>query len=127
VKYFISPPEPPENWRIDPEQFRAQLRARWPEIQISDASEPEDDHVMEWQLQMSQGPVEGALTRDGEAVILEGDLRDCATLAAWFRTTVPGGQALLFYDEGFGVDAALPPGIGADEIARPFLSAGDET
>ena len=77
IAYFISAPERSESWSVDAVQLKAQLRARWPEVQFSDDLVARDFHPMEWQLRMADGSVEGAPTRDGQALILTGHVRDC--------------------------------------------------
>ncbi|HLK94026.1 MAG TPA: hypothetical protein VKZ18_29300 [Polyangia bacterium] len=121
ISYFISPAEHSDRWSVDPVQLRAQISAHWPEARFAAELLDETRHAIEWQLQMSEGPVEGALNRKGRGVILRGDVCDCATVAAWFRTTVPDWQELLFYDDGYNVHVSLRPGITAEEVARPFL------
>lgn len=122
MSYFISPPEESPTWSIDLNGFVARIRDRWPEAQVQRIESPESYHAVESEVEMAHGPMSLALSRDGQAVILEGDIEDCAELALWVRQMVPEEQPLLFYDEGFGADVSLTMRTSKEEIVRPFLA-----
>ena len=71
---------------------------------------------------MEHGSLSLALSRDGQAVVLEGDIEDCAEVALWLRHIVPEDQPLLFYDEGYGAEVSLMTRTSKEEIVRPFLA-----
>ena len=64
----------------------------------------------------------GEVDRNGTSLVLDGDLHDCAEVAAWFREIVPDVQPLIFFDEGYTAQVDLHRGMTPDEIAAPFLA-----
>src|SRR5215472_14509343 len=99
MSYFISPPDD-TNWKMRPDDFKNHLLAMWPNVLIRDLPTSEAFSFM-WNICMRAGEVEGQFFQDGEGVVLDGDLGDCAAFAVWFRSLVPPKQKLWFYDEPF--------------------------
>ena len=66
----------------------------------------------------------GYLQRDGQSVVVYGDIPEAALVAAWFREQVPPEQELIFYDDGYTFDVPLRPGATAAEIEAAALAAG---
>jgi hypothetical protein len=119
--YIVSPAEKPETWSMPNDAFVTDLRRRWPDVEVTPVEDPSRFHGIEWRIQVGERKVEGALSRDGRALILEGDIEDVADIAVWFRSLVPEGQPLLFYDEGYNVDVPLSQKTEASEIVRAFV------
>ena len=63
----------------------------------------------------------GALNRDGQAIVLEGEIRAIALIALWVRSVVPAQQPLILYDEGYNADIEIRVGATVDELIAPFL------
>jgi hypothetical protein len=102
--------------------FVADFFRCWPEAVVTPVDDPSRFHGIEWRIQTGKGEVEGALSRDGRVLILEGDIEDVAQVAIWFRSLVPAPQPLLFYDEGYNVDVALGPETKAEDVVTAFLA-----
>ena len=122
LTYLVSPPEKSSTWSIDVNHFVDQIRSRWPDAQVRRIESPETFHAMEAEVAMERGPLSVALSRDGQAVILGGDIEDCAEVALWVRQIVPEDQPLLFYDEGYGADVSLTTRTSKDEIVERFVA-----
>ena len=103
------------------EVLAASLRRRWPDAVITPSEDPADFHALEWRVQSGAREVEGALSRDGCALILEGHIEDVADIAIWFRSLVPAVQPLLFYDEGYSADVPLSAETTTGDLIKPFL------
>ena len=70
-----------------------------------------------------ENPPRGELMGDGQAVGLEGGLRESAEVAAWIRDLVPSEQELIFYDQGYHFHVPLTDGKTPDEIVAAAASA----
>jgi hypothetical protein len=121
MKYFVSPAEKSATWSISADRLASALRNRCPGTRITTTADGEF-HALEWVSDMAHGPLEGALNRDGQALILDGAIEDCAEVALWFRALVPEEQPLLFYDEAFNEDVELRSAMHVDELINPFLA-----
>lgn len=115
--FLISPVVEPE-WAEDPSAFGSSLRERWPEAQIREM--PDDSTMV---LAFEVAGASGALDREGNALIIEGDLEVAAEVAAWWRTRVPAGVPLVFYDEAYAADVPVDPGARAHAIAAAYAAA----
>jgi hypothetical protein len=117
---LVCPPEKPVSWAIEPAEFSQEIQRRWPGAAVS--ASPGEWRAMEWTAATPRGECQFALTRQGQALLLEGDIEDCAEVALWFRSLVPSDITLLFYDEAFNADVSLHSTTTVDEIIRPFLA-----
>lgn len=120
MSYFISPPEKTD-WRIGTDVLAKGLLTQWPDAQVEIITNPQSLHAIAWTLQIGEWRLDGTLTKDGNVVHLDGDVRACATFALWFRTKVPTEQDLLFYDEGYSADVPLQVETTKDDLVAPFL------
>ena len=80
--YFVSPPDE-TNWHIDPDDFAARPRARWPDAQVRKVTNPMRTDTVDFVIHV------GHLDQRGQAVVIEGSPRAAAEVAAWFRRQVP--------------------------------------
>ncbi len=118
--YLISPPEQTD-LHIDPAHLAETLRIRWLDAEVRSPSVQDISRSLEWELQMNGRVLMGALARAGDAVYLDGDVRDCAIFAQWFRTQIPSRYNLVFYDEAYTADIELHDTTSKESIAEPFL------
>ncbi|HYR62989.1 MAG TPA: hypothetical protein VET24_10230 [Actinomycetota bacterium] len=119
--YFVSPPAETD-WHIDPEDFAARLRARWPDAEVRRVSNPMRTDTLDFVLHDVGGErVDGHLDEHSRAVVLEGSPRAAAEVAAWFRTQVPPSQPLIFFDEGYTASVDLTQGLDPSELVAPFV------
>ena len=136
IKHFVSPPER-TNWRMDPGVLVRALRARWPEEELDLDEGPFEDaenRLLEWRIvpgmegdteENTEGPLEGALSREADTVILAGGLRECARFAVWVRQElVSEEQPLVFYDDAFVYSAELAKGMDEDALLTAFSGSG---
>jgi len=119
MKYFVSPAEKSAIWSTSPNRVASALLNRWPLARITTTADGEF-HALEWEIDMAHGSLKGALNRDGQALILDGAIEDCAEVALWFRALVPDEQPLLFYDEAFNEDVELRSAMRVDELINAF-------
>lgn len=88
MSYFVSPPEPTD-WRIPPEVLAREIRARWPDADVERVDRPGSLHAIRWTLRHGSDRLDGTLTRDGQVVHVEGDVRVAAMFAVWFDPWCP--------------------------------------
>ena len=121
MKALVSPPTETD-WRISRSEFSRGMEAEFDGCEFSvvpdDTSEWRD---LDWSMEASFGLLHGHLAGEGQVLVLDGDVRDIAKLAIWFRTMVPMSQDLVFYDEGYSADASIGETTTAEELARLFL------
>lgn len=118
MNYFVSPPEE-TSWRMEPSAFVADLLTRWPTAKVQYEADSET-HSHFWVVQMSHDVLEGRFFRDDEGVALDGDMRDCADFALWFRSLVPPEQELWFYDQSYSAHVKLKPNTTATTVEAAF-------
>lgn len=118
--YFISPPEA-NNWEISPNLLAEELKSQWANIQVETVDAVQSIHALSWILQISEWRLDGTLTKEGNVVHLDGDVRACAAFAIWFRTIIPIEQDLIFYDEAYSSDIALNEGMTEVDLIEPFM------
>lgn len=118
MSYLISPPAP-TRWHAAPPTVAAKLRSFQPEVAFE---EPGDDCTLRWSARGAFGLVVGMLAKDNQTLVIEGDVRDCANYAVWFRrSVVPLEEELVFYDESYSADVAVLETTTARDLAYPFV------
>jgi len=106
-----------EGWGISEQQLTQLLRAQWPSIHIEKITKPTDSHCIEFQLPMKESPLQGALNRDGSAIIYFGAMRDCAEFALWYQSVVPPeARPLQLFDEGYNRSIELQDRTTVEDI-----------
>lgn len=120
MDYLVSPPDETD-WRMDPADFEAALRAHWSVVHI-ERTRGTDMYAFDFAVVVGRDTVDGGFERDGQVLGLQHDVYLCAEVAAWFRTLVAPGQPLLFYDQMFNADVALEPGMSGREIAAAYVA-----
>ena len=110
-------PSQETDWRFEPDEFVRLLRDRWPNAEVTEFDDPEFLAALDFRVTLDDGTrVDGNLSRNGQAVGLDGDIPETAEFAAWIRSVVPPARELLFYDQGFHFDVPLTPGITPQDI-----------
>ncbi len=117
MSFFISPPKPTD-WRLAPLSLQRALEGRFNSISVAQVEAA--NRLLEWSIETSSGILEGGLDTDGNAIILDGDLSDCAEFAVWLRSLVPTSQALVFYDEDYSADIELTLRTNTADIILMF-------
>jgi len=59
------------------------------------------------------------LRKNAQALALNGDPRDCAEVALWFRSLMPSHITLVFFDEGYSADVVVEASTTIDELVAP--------
>ena len=86
------------DFKIDEQQFINQLSDNWPVTKLVRWEDLRYPYTIEWTQEINNVFVEGQLARTLNAITLEGDVKDCAEIALWFRRLVPLQTNLLFFD-----------------------------
>jgi hypothetical protein len=117
VSDLLVSPSRETDWRFGSDAFMRMLLDRWPDAEITEFDDPEFLAALDFRVTLEDGrQLDGNLSRDGQAVGLDGDIPEAAELAAWVRSVVPPEQELIFYDQGYHFDVPLAPGITPQEI-----------
>lgn len=121
MNYFVSPPTTTD-LRIDPTQLATHLKSQWREVEIHPIKNPQRKYSLEWSIPMESRNLEGALEKTGQAVILDGDVSDCAKFSLWLRSLIDPKYPLFFYDEGYSADIELHQKTTQEQIVNLFVS-----
>lgn len=119
--YLVSPPSEAA-WFLAPEVLASRMGESWPEAVVEVVTNPSRPYVLDFELRTGGAWVTGSFGREGQVMVLEGDVVACAEVAAWYRRQVPADQQLVFYDEGYAQCVWLEGQPDPLEIAAPFLS-----
>jgi len=120
MNFFVSPAERIGAPLVTPADFQREILARWPFARFELLASMESPYAFDWQIDMAGGTVSGAYAKQGDTIVMEGDVFDCAQIALWYRRLVPPQQLLIFYDEIFSASIELRAETLADEIMRAF-------
>jgi hypothetical protein len=107
------------DWAIQADAFARQLRSRWPAALLRESA-PRSNACLEFELVMPFSALQGGLSRSGQALSYEGDLRDAATLALWFRSLAPASVPMVLCDEALSGNLELKAGTREADIFRAF-------
>ncbi|OQW91956.1 MAG: hypothetical protein BWK78_03075 [Thiotrichaceae bacterium IS1] len=119
MNYLISTAEP-TIMNIELVPFVKQLQVQWQPVEIRPIDHPQRAYSLEWIILQNQFRLEGRLERNGQSVVLDGQLPDCAQFALWLRTLIDPQYKLFFYDQGYSADIELREGTTATEIINRF-------
>ncbi len=130
MNYFVSPAAK-SDLIIDPTQLATHLKSQWREVEICPIKNPQREYSLEWIIPMEGGNLEGSLEKTGQAVILDGDVSDCARFSLWLRSALRSSASLslidpkyplFFYDEGYSADIELHQKTTQEQIVNLFVS-----
>jgi hypothetical protein len=121
MNYFVSPAAKTD-LIIDPTQLATHLKSQWREVEIHPIENPQRAYSLEWIIPMESRNLEGALEKTGQAVILDGDVSDCARFSLWLRSLIDPKYPLFFYDEGYSADIELHQKTTQEQIVNLFAS-----
>ena len=117
-KFFISPITNTD-LDVSPENLKMALVARWPGARIEDISE--GNRLFTWVFVAPHGLLDGYLNRKRQVVVLEGDVRDCAEFAQWYRSLVDAQYELSFYDDSYSNSIPVTGNTAIGELVSPWL------
>jgi hypothetical protein len=120
MKYLISTPKPTA-LEINIEEFINSLQSKWQDIEICVIDNPSRIYQLEWIISQEKLNLEGALSQTRRCVALDGDVRDCAEFALWFRSLIDCEYQLVFYDQAYSVDIELREETTIDDIVQFFV------
>ena len=121
MNYFVSPAAKTD-LIIDSTQLATHLKSQWREVEIRPMKNSQREYSLEWIIPMEGGDLEGALEKTGEAIILNGDVSDCAKFSLWLRSLIDPKYPLFFYDEGYSADIELHQKTTQEQIVNLFVS-----
>ena len=119
MDYLVTPPEETA-WRMEPDEFLARLRERWPDAAVREVPGSDPTYAFDFTV-TEPGRVDGAWAHSGQMLGLDGEITDVMSLAVWFREQVPAEQPLLFYDPALNGQLTLEPGADPAAAARAYL------
>jgi hypothetical protein len=117
-KFFVSP-SVKTDLQVSPEVLKQALLARWPNAQIQNVDE--GNRLFTWSYSDSYGPVTGYLNRKQQVIVLDGDVRDCAEFARWYRQVVDSKYELVFYDDAYSNSIPVSSNVSVDDLSSPWL------
>ncbi len=121
MNYFISSPEE-THLKIDSAQLINRLKAEWSNIDIQPQDNPSRTYSLSFRIPLKNSSIEGSLERTRQCVVLDGDVRNCAKFALWFRSWLDRKYKLLFYDEAYSADVELSLETTEHDIIKHFMS-----
>jgi len=121
MNYFVSPAAK-SDLIIDPMQLATHLKSQWGEVEIRPIKNHQREYSLEWIIPMESRNLEGALEKTGQAVILDGDVSDCAKFSLWLRSLIDPKYPLFFYDESYSADIELHQKTTEEQIVNLFAS-----
>jgi hypothetical protein len=121
MDYLVTPPDETD-WRMDPADFEAALRERWPAARVR-ATRSDPTYALDFAVDVEGGEAEGSFARDGQMLGLLHDVYLCAEVAAWFRSVVPAEQPLLFWDPALNGHVELRGALAPRELAEAYLAS----
>lgn len=122
---FLISTAAPSGWSLDADDLRRRIAERYPGAQVRGPDSAADAYQLHWTIPTHSGiPLEGALDREGDGLVLDGDVDDAAEFAIWIRSQAPKGSALLFYDEGYTASVEVGPDTPAADLVTPFVDTG---
>lgn len=117
MKYFIIATR---DGVLSTEDFAQGLMSRWPGAEVTQVTDPDSRHALEFLVPMSGSHLDGSLNRRGGGIAFEADLPDSAVFAQWCRSTVPPHEPLTFCDEGMHGNVRLEMTTTVEELLRAF-------
>jgi len=121
MNYFVSPTTTTD-LKIDSNQLATHLKSQWHKAEIRPITNPQREYSLEWSIPMESSNLEGALEKIGQAVILDGDVSDCAKFSLWLRSLIDPKYPLFFYDEGYSADIELHQKTTQEQIVNLFAN-----
>ena len=106
MNFFVSPPTITD-LKIELTQLAATLKSQWQKVEICLMENSRIKYSLEWIIFRESRNLEGALEETRQAVILDGDVADCANFSLWLRSFIELKYPLFFYDEGYSADIEL--------------------
>jgi len=120
MNFFVSPTDRIGTPLVTPTDFQRKALAAWPSARFEPLASPESPYAFDWQIDMAGGVVSGSYTKQGDTIVMEGDVFDCARIGLWYRSLVPPQQLLIFYNEIYSASVELRTETSAEEITEAF-------
>ena len=120
MNFFVSPAERISAPLVTPAEFQREAFARWPSARFELLASQESPYAFDWKIDMAGGVVSGSYAKQGDTIVMEGDVADCARIALWYRSLVPSPQSLIFYDDNYSASVELRTETPAEEITKTF-------
>lgn len=120
MNFFVSPAERISSPLVTPADFQREALARWPSARFELLANPESPYAFDWKIDMASRVLSGSYAKQGDTIVMQGDVADCAQIALWYRSLVPEQQSLIFYDENYSASVELRTETPAEEIMKTF-------
>lgn len=79
------------------------------------------NRLLTWTLSAEHGTMDGYLNRKQQVVVLDGDVRDCAAFAQWYRALVDAKYELSFYDDSYSNSVLVTEKTTPAILSAPWL------
>jgi len=110
-----------DKWRLGRDVLARALANDWPQAQVelaASGSAGSEVRDVEWAYRSGAGELEGYAHADGQGIYLEGPIDMVADFVVWYRKLVPNDEQVIFCDDSYSFDGAIPPGATkADVVA----------
>jgi hypothetical protein len=103
-------------WSVDRDALSTVILDSWPDAEVM--TDPENQvRCVVWSLETEDGPGEAYLSADGTCLYMDVWEQYALRLAVAFRELAPPEVSLVFCDEGYTFDVAVPPGMTVSSLA----------
>jgi hypothetical protein len=109
-------------WSVDRDALEAVIFEKWPGAAAGTDSASTVRSVV-WSMETDDGPGEVYLSADGTCLYMDVWEQYALWLAVAFRALVPPQVGLVFCDEGYTFDVAVPPGVTVDGLTESMEAA----
>src|SRR5512140_3365386 len=120
MNFFVSPAERMSAPLVTPANFQREALARWPSARFELLASPESPYAFDWKIDMASRVVSGSYAKQGDTIVMQGDVAACAWIASWYRRLVTTQQSLIFYDENYSASVELRTETPPEEIMKAF-------
>lgn len=108
-----------DTWRLEREALARALASDWPQAHVELASpgaSGSDVRDVEWNYRSEVGELEGYAHSDGRGIYLEGPIEVVADFVVWYRGLVPAEEQVIFCDDSYSFDGAVPPNAERGDV-----------
>ncbi|WP_152991413.1 hypothetical protein [Frankia sp. R43] len=106
-------------WHLERDALARALASDWPQAQVKLASPGtigSEVRDVEWVYRSELGELEGYAHANGKGIYLEGPIEVVADFVVWYRRLVPDEEKIIFCDDSYSFDGAVPMNASRGDI-----------